>query len=151
MELLYKIVITALASLGFALFFNVRARHLLKATIGGVLTWLIYYGLTFIFPDIFIPCLIASVFAAIYSEAIARLVKAPATVFSIISVIPLVPGRGLYYTMYSAVSANWAECSEYALSTFEFIAGIAVGICIVTAFTQTWSTAKERLKRTTES
>ena len=41
-EFLFKIAITFIAALGFALFYNVRKCHVLYATIGGVITWIIY-------------------------------------------------------------------------------------------------------------
>lgn len=143
----FKILITFLSALGFAFFFNVRKTHVLSATIGGVITWLIFYALNALHGELFLPTLIASIFAAIYSEVLSRLSKAPTSVFFIISIIPLVPGRGLYYTMSYAVSANWAECSSYALATFEYAAGIALGICIVTAFVQTWRSCKAHIRK----
>lgn len=130
--------IVLLSSLGFALFFDVRPKHVAVATVGGVLTWMIFYGLSLRIETVFVPCLVASTFAAVYAEALARAFKVPNAVFFIISVIPLVPGRGLYYTMYSAVNADWAACSSYALTTVMYAAGIAVGICLIAAVVQLW-------------
>lgn len=106
-EFLFKIAITFIAALGFALFYNVRKCHVLYATIGGVITWIIYYILHSMDAGLLPSCLIASMFAAIYAEVLAHIYKTPTAVFFLISVIPLVPGRGLYYTMFYAVSTNW--------------------------------------------
>lgn len=133
------IVVTGAAALGFALFFNVDKRHVLVATLGGVLTWAIDYLLMMHIEGIFIPCVIASVFAAIYAEVLARVTRTPSVVFFIIAVIPLVPGRGLYYTMYNAVSGNAEACLEFGEMTMFYAAGIAVGICVVTAVVQIWN------------
>lgn len=132
------LLVTLVAALGFALFFNVNKRHIAPAVLGGVLTWAIDYVLMQVLGGIFIPCMVASIFAAIYAEAWARVMHTPVAVFFIISVIPLVPGRGLYYTMYNAVSGNMSACLDFALATVLYAAGIAVGICVVTAITQTW-------------
>lgn len=150
MEFAFKIFITFIASLGFALFFNVRRRHVLSATIGGVLTWLVFIIATDLIGGLFIPTLIASTFAAIYAETLAHIFHTPTAVFFIISVIPLIPGRGLYYTMSYAVRGDWAACSSYALSTFTYAAGIAVGICIVTAAVQTWDACREHFREKQE-
>lgn len=145
-ELLFKIIVTLIAVLGFALFFNVRKERIIYATIGGVITWLIFFFLHKEITSLFAPTLIASMFAAIYAEVLARVFKTPATVFFITAVIPLVPGRGLYYTMFYAVSTNWDQCGVYAFSTFEAAAGIALGICAITAVVQTWMACKRRAR-----
>jgi uncharacterized membrane protein YjjB (DUF3815 family) len=142
----FKIVVTFIAVLGFALFFNVRKERILYATIGGVITWLVFFFLHNKMSGIFAPTLVASMFAGIYAEVLARLFKTPATVFFITAVIPLVPGRSLYYTMLYAVSANWEQCGSYAFTTFEGAAGIAIGICAITAVVQTWMACKRRAK-----
>lgn len=140
MELAFpiKIIVTLIAALGFALFFNVNKRHIAAATLGGVLTWAIDYALMNSIGGVFIPCMIASVFAAVYAETLARVTKTPVAVFFIISVIPLIPGRALYYTMYNAVSGDVSGCLEFALMTMLYAGGIAVGLCLVTAVVQTW-------------
>ena len=133
------LIVTLVASLGFALFFNVNKRHVASATLGGVLTWAIYYVFMQILDDLFVSTTIASIFAATYAEVLARITKTPVAVYFIIAVIPLVPGRGLYYTMYNAVSGNIDLCASYAIATLLYAAGIAVGICVVTAVVQTWN------------
>ena len=86
-------------------------------------------------------------FAAIYAEVLAYIYKTPTAVFFLISVIPLVPGRGLYYTMFYAVSTNWEQCGAFALSTFESAAGIALGICAIGAVVQTWIAFKKHAEK----
>jgi uncharacterized membrane protein YjjB (DUF3815 family) len=58
-------------------------------------------------------------------------------VFFIISVIPLVPGRGLYYTMLGVVQQNVAAIGEYGTPTLQTALGIAIGLIMVWAFVQT--------------
>lgn len=141
-----QIAMSFVGALGFALFFNVSAKHIPAASIGGLLTWLIYWICNQWFGGIFLPCLVASTFAAIYAEAIARACKVPTSVFFIIAVIPLVPGRGLFYTMSGAVRGDWSACGEFAIATLQFAAGIALGICLVTAAVQTWKYVKRRMR-----
>lgn len=132
------VFVVLVCALGFALFFDVRKRYIAMATLGGLLTWIIFYVFNTYAFGIFVSCLIASVFAAVWAEILARRHKVPSAVFFIIAVIPLVPGRGLYYTMYSAVNIDWSACGSYAISTLMYVAGIAVGICLVAAVVQTW-------------
>lgn len=132
------LLVTLVASLGFALFFNVNKRRIIPATLGGVFTWAIYYVLSLHISGVFIPVVIASIFAAVFAETMSRITHTPVTGFFIISVIPLIPGRALYYTMYNAVSGNLSACGEFAIMTMLYAGGIAVGICVVTAVVQTW-------------
>lgn len=144
---LLQLAMSFVGALGFALFFNVTPKHVAAASVGGVLTWLIYWLIHQVAGAIFLPCLVASTFAAIYAEAIARACKVPTSVFFIIAVIPLVPGRGLFYTMSNAVHGDWLMCADFAIATLQFAAGIALGICLVTAAVQTASYGRARMRR----
>ncbi len=149
-EALLKISMAFVGAMGFALFFNVSKNQILCASIGGLLTWIIYWLLNSTSGALFVPCVIASTFAGTYSEICARIFKVPSTVFFIISVIPLVPGRSLFYTMSYMVNQNWSECLINAQNTLLVAAGIAFGILLVTAVFQTYVFAKRKMKRLKE-
>lgn len=144
-------IVTLLAAtiscLGFSLFFNGRRKHILVATCGGVITWLVYYALFAQSGSIFVSVVVASTFAAIYSEALSYKLKVPSSVFFIIGVITLIPGRLLYYTMHTAVNKAWVDCFTYANQTILFVAGIAVGIFLVASFVQIHAGAKAQILR----
>ena len=61
----------------------------------------------------------------------ARVEKAPATVFQTVAVFPIIPGAALYYTMYGLVMADlsfaWDRGLNLALSCF----GIVLGFMLV--------------------
>ena len=139
-------LVTAFAgALGFALFFNMNPRFIPAASVAGFLTWALYWMLYQVMGQIFVPCIVASTFAAAFAEVMARTGRVPATAFFIIAVIPLVPGRGLFYTMSGAVNMDWASFAANGSATFLFAAGIACGICIVTACVQTWKYGRAKL------
>lgn len=139
---LAMVPITIVSVMGFAFFFNVRRKHVAIAVVGGLVAWVIFYICTNLLGGVFIPCVLASTFAAIYAEALSRKLKVPNAVFFTIAVISMVPGRGLYYTMNSAVNADFASCAMYAQSTLMYAAGIAVGICLIAAIVQIWDNWK---------
>lgn len=66
---------------GFGFLFHLQFKHIFPAALGGVLTWVIYVIATTWGFDVFISSLFASAFAAIYSEVIAKIRKAPTTLF----------------------------------------------------------------------
>lgn len=149
---LVSLVACVPASLAFALFFDVRKSLLVIATLGGVITWAIYLLYSeYVSADAFTPTFVASCFAAVFSEVLARRFRTPTSTFFITSVIPLVPGRALYFTMKCALMGSWAECGGFGLLTLQFVVGIALGISAVWAVSRTWSNfRKERAERRTK-
>ncbi len=127
-------------SLGFAMIFHLRRGWLAVASLGGMLSWVVYLGVSVGagVEGVFLPTLVASAFAALYAELCARAVKAPSLLFVIPAVVPLIPGAALYYTMSFAVVADWATCGTYGLRTLWFALGIAAGMCITWAVEATW-------------
>ena len=100
---------------------------------GGVISWGVYLVFDAIGAGLFVSSLISAAVAKIYSELLARYLKAPTTVFYIPAVIPLVPGGSLYYTMSYAASREWSNFMSYGWKTLQVALGIAVGISFVTA------------------
>lgn len=122
-----------LGSLGFALLFGLKNKYLVAAALGGLLNWGLYLVGMHLWNTIFFAGLMASAFSALYSEVVARVKKAPTTLFFITSVIPLIPGRALYYTCSSAVLRDWAQAKAYANVTMQYALSIAAGACIIWA------------------
>ncbi|MFR6380588.1 MAG: threonine/serine exporter family protein [Evtepia sp.] len=88
----------ALGTLGFALFFFVRPKHLLLATLGGALSWLIYLLVLHGGGGVFLAALVSSMAVCFWSEALARVRKAPALIFLLPGIVPQLPGGALYYS-----------------------------------------------------
>ena len=127
-------LLTALTgSLGFSYLFHIRGKKLIFGAIGGFLTWGFYLLVRPTLDSLLIANILAGCFSAAYSELMARLLKAPATVFVTPSVIPLVPGGPLYYAMYSAMTGDTAGLSKYGFETWNVALGVAIGIAVVTS------------------
>ena len=74
---------------------------------------------------------LATVFIAVASEICARIYKKPSPVFIFPAIIPLVPGVGLYNSMYCLVQGDQAGFGVHAANTV-FIAGaIAIAVAVV--------------------
>ena len=133
-KLIIELGTAFIGSLGFALMFHVRRVFWIPGALGGMLSWGIYLLGTSQTEGVFIPCLLASAFAALYAEVLARILKAPATIFFIPSVVPLIPGSTLYYTMSYAVQGAWDTSGTYGFLTVQYALSIASGISLVWAF-----------------
>lgn len=141
-----QLITGMLGSLGFALMFGLKKQYLIAATLGGLLNWGLYLLGMYWWGTVFFAGLLASASSALYSEVMARVKKAPATLFFITSVIPLIPGRTLYYTCSNAVIRNWAEAKRYANFTLQYALSIAAGACIIWAITLTIENIKKNKK-----
>lgn len=119
-----------IGSLGFALFFNMKGKQLAAAGIGGALTWIVYLLVQPGFDGYFIPYLVASIFVGIFAEIMARVGKAPATIFLTTAAVPLIPGSGLYYTMLGIVEKDEEVMMLNANNTITIALAIALGFII---------------------
>lgn len=125
------IVAAAIGTLGYCLVFNVKRDKIIYGCIGGILSTFLYFACVEAGWSLLIQNMIPAAVVTLYSEILARVVKAPATVFLIPSIIPLVPGGKLYYTMSAMVDGNDIKARIFAEQTLIIAVGIAVGIVIV--------------------
>ncbi len=128
-----QLITAFIGSMGFAILFRVRKEFLLVASLGGLFSWGIYLGAIAAGQSIFMSCLLASAFSAFYAELLARLLKAPGVLFFIPSVIPLVPGSNLYYTMHAMAVRDWPTAKLNAVLTLEYALAIALGLSVMWA------------------
>jgi uncharacterized membrane protein YjjB (DUF3815 family) len=117
-----------LASVGYGLKFEIRSKNLWYAAAGGMLGWFVYLLFGGIFANDVMQYFIAALAISFYSEVIAIIRKAPVTVFLVVSIIPLVPGGTIFYTMESFLSGNNHQFWELGVYTFKVAGAIAMGI-----------------------
>ncbi len=119
-------------SIGFAVLFNIRGIKLWITALGGLLSWLLFVLLSKCIagePAIyFIIALVISLLA----ELMARVLKTPAATFITTSLIPLIPGSSLYYTMAYAFGENFENFLKKGVYTLELAAALALGIIVST-------------------
>lgn len=130
-SLTVQLISCTIACVGFAIWFRVKGIQILHAGIGAFFTWLVYALLYDLWGSNFIATLIGAVFVAGYSQIMARVNKAPATIFLTTSVFPLVPGPNLYYMMYAIVMEDPASAKSEALTLVITCLGIVFGFLIV--------------------
>ncbi|MBD7915033.1 threonine/serine exporter family protein [Clostridium sp. Sa3CUN1] len=132
------------SALGFGILFNIKGNKLFYAALGGGISWFVSLyceGLGFNINSSFF---ISSVIFSIYSEIMARILKTPVTTLIICALIPLVPGGGMYYTMYEAINGNIMESIELGLNTLSSAGSLALGIIFVSTLTRLLMSAKRK-------
>ncbi|EKX81153.1 hypothetical protein CFSAN001628_002162 [Clostridium botulinum CFSAN001628] len=126
-----QVLMAGVGTLGFTLFFSVAKKHVPAATFGGLLSWTIYLVIYHITGSIFLGNMIASMIVCLWSELMARKLKAPTNIFMIPGIIPLLPGGTLYYTMEAMLQRNKKVFVQKGLETVMITVGIVAGIVAV--------------------
>lgn len=139
-----QVIYAFIVSLGFGVLFNVRDKNLFFAALGGAVGWF-FYSLTMNLSDSSIlAMLIASISISIYAEIFSRVLKNPVTLFLVCSLIPLVPGSGMYYTVFEAVEGNVFGSLNNGIETLSLAGVIAVGIILVSTLSRLMQKLKIR-------
>ena len=125
-----QIITGFLGSFAFALLFNIRGKKLVFAALGGFLSWMLFVLLKFVTENEPIRYFIVAVLISVYAEILARLLKTPTTTFVISSLIPLIPGGSLYYTMSTMLEGVNDAFLGRAIYTVELTAALALGIVL---------------------
>ncbi len=125
------------ASLAFAIIFEVRGRVLPMSALGGASAWAVY--LACLGAGEGYACLVASIYASLYAEILSSLSDRPALPFLVPSIIPLVPGGGMYYMMALFLGGDSEGALSKGAETLGMAGGIAAGIAVGGALTQLFS------------
>ena len=122
-------------SFGFALLFNIRGKRLWAAALGGLLSWTFFLLLGRVIPSDPVNYFIVALLLSFYAEIMARVLKTPTTTFITTSLVPLIPGGSLYYTMASAFESNMGRFLEKGIATLQMASALALGIIVAAAVT----------------
>ena len=134
-----------LGCMGFVIVFNIHGKGSPLCTLGGALTWAVYLIVLETFGSELIAYFWSALFASLYSEIMARIRKSPAISFLVISIFPIIPGAGAYYTMNYAVRGEMELFASQGMFTAAIAGVMAVGILLGSTIFKMYSHRK-RLK-----
>ena len=130
--------------IGFAILFNIHGPGVLVCALGGGLTWLVYLLVIEFGGSEILANFWAALAASVYSEVMARLRKYPAISYLVVSIFPLLPGAGIYYTMYHAVQGEMDLFASRGMLTAGIAGIMAVGILLGSSAFRAWTVWKNR-------
>ncbi len=138
-------MITSLvASSTFGIIFNVPLRSLLKCGLVGMIGWMLYIFLFFKGVDAVYATLAASFLVAIISHIFAKMYKNPVIIYSIVGIIPLVPGGISYDAMRKFVENDYSTALPLAARAFMISGAIAFGLVLSEVLNQLISRKKKK-------
>ena len=140
---------TLMATAGFSIVFNIQLNDIAFAMIGGVIIRIFYILFQYIFPEYrFFYCLLASFFAALYSESLAIARKNPSTLYLYPSIIPLIPGDLICLVSLGFIWQN-PDLIEMGSDLIYSLLGISFGFVICSSAVHYFR--KLRFKRVVEN
>ena len=77
---------------------------------------------------------IATVVVALASNLFARILKAPVSIYLIPGILPLVPGLGMYRTVYYIINQDNSMAGYYFSNTMQIAGMIALAIFFIDTF-----------------
>ena len=120
----------AIGCIGFAILFNIHGPGLLLCVLGGVVSWSIHILVCQYTGNDLTGYFFSTLFAAFYAEAMARIRKYPAISYLVVSIFPMIPGAGVYYTMRHAVGGDMPQFISTGMHTAAIAGIMAVGILL---------------------
>lgn len=143
-SLLASLLPCFIGCIGFCIIFNIHGRGGLLCALGGVLTWLVYSLAVRLGGNDLASYFWGTLFAAAYSETMARIRKYPAISYLVVSIFPLIPGAGVYYTMRYAVLGQMDLFATQLMHTAAIAGIMAVAILLVSTSVRLWNNWKVR-------
>ncbi len=137
-------ITTIVACFGFCVIFNIHGKGMILCAFGGGLTWALFRYVDHWGLDLIEAYFIATLFAAAYAEIMARVRKYPAISYLVVSIIPLLPGAGVYRSTACVLVGDMDGFSSNSMQTISIAGAIAVGILIISTLARLWSIYQQK-------
>lgn len=145
MSIILTILFGCLSTVGFSVLFHLRPKYIVFSTIASLIACTTYVLLDLLDIGIFFPNFIATVLTVVYVEIISRVIKVPSSIIQLPGILPLIPGKALYYSMTYILAENYTLAFENALILVKTALGIAIGITITSVcFRTVWTLIHNR-------
>ena len=146
-NMLIQCIVCLIGCIGFMILFNIHGIGGTICALGGMLTWLVYLIVIKLGGNDLTAYFWSSLFASAFSEIMARIRKYPAISYLCVSIFPLIPGAGVYYTMNYAVRGLNEQFATQGLHTAAIAGVIAVGILLASTIVRMYLTWRSQKKK----
>lgn len=131
-EILSNILCSFFGTIGYAMLYNVPKKYYIGCGVTGVSGWMMYLVVRNYMGA---SSATASFFGALIVVFLARMLtvrmKCPITIFLISGIFPLVPGAGIYNTVYYLVTNQLSLASLKGMESIKIVFAIVLGIVII--------------------
>ena len=134
LELILQVVSAFVGVVAVAVLFQVPKKYLMLAGVTGAAGWFLELVMEGVTENSMLSYFCAAFLVAILSQIFARVSKAPVTLYLVTGILPLVPGVGMYRTVYYLLQSNHGQTAYYLSYTLQIAGMIALAIFVVDSF-----------------
>lgn len=125
-----KLISSFVGTLGFAIFMHAPKRAWLPASAVGGVAYLLYWALQEAGVTESMAIFIGALLGSVLGQYLARRMKMIATIFVLLSMIPLVPGLGLYRCMHFLAQEMYGAGADAGVRAMVDVVMIALGLAV---------------------
>ncbi|PWL85749.1 MAG: threonine/serine exporter [Oscillospiraceae bacterium] len=132
-RLLVQCAVSFAAVMAFAILFHAPRREWVPCGLTGMVGWVVYWLAVQGGISVVAASFCGTLGLALLSRVLAVVRRCPVTVFLTGGIFPLVPGAGIYYTVYAFITGDNAAAVFKGVETLKIAGVIALGIVLVLA------------------
>lgn len=126
--MIIQVISAFFATFFFGILFNISKKELMYCGFIGACGWIIYLIFHELSSSVVLSSFVSALGISMISRIFAKVRRVPVTIFLISGLIPLVPGAGMYRTMYAMLSQNFQDTAFYGAQTLQVAGVIAIAI-----------------------
>ena len=134
LEFVLQVVSAFIGVVAVAVLFQVPKKHLVLAGVTGASGWFVELVMEEMLKSAVFSSFLAALLVALLAQIFARVSKAPVTLYLVTGILPLVPGVGMYRTVYYLLQSNRELTAYYFSYTLQVAGMIALAIFVVDSF-----------------
>ena len=120
-----------IGTIGYAVLFNIPKKFYLCCGFTGAAGWLIYHAVVSMNASAVTASFFGTLAVVLTSRVMSVRKKCPIIIFLVSGILPLVPGAGIYYTVYYMVTNQLAEAVLRGMESVKTAFAIVLGIVLV--------------------
>lgn len=133
-------ILSYIVCIFYGILYNLRGYVLFASALGGVVARLMLNSLDGY--GYMISFFSASLAVAIYGEMMARISKVPVMIYTIIGILPIIPGRGIYKAMATLYQGDINSFTTYGLETLEMVGAMVMGLMLTSSIVRIFKIRK---------
>lgn len=145
-EMIRQLIAGFLGTVAFSVLFHVPRKQYTICGLTGAIGWLVYMLVHLRF-SVSVSSFCATVVIVFLARLFAVWRKVPSNVFLISGIFPIVPGIGIYNTIYDFMMGDVDAGMLSGLGTFKAVVAIVLGIICVFVIPDKWFRNQRKLNR----
>lgn len=130
-QLLIQCAVSFAATVAFAILFHTPRNQYIACGLTGMAGWGIYWVAVQLGASVVFASFLGAVVLALLTRTLSEVCRCPSVVYITAGIFPLVPGAGIYYTVYYFILGDNAACLAKGVETLKIAVVIALGILVV--------------------